>query len=130
MSGSARPRGFEPLTYGSGGDRSPLATSRSGSQAGGIVRNPPSIRVQASQPFAASSSPFAAPVLQGRPTLTVVPALEQRLLTVREVAAQLGVCTATIYTLCAAGKLEHVRVGNAIRVAPRALGAFIARRGG
>ena len=69
-------------------------------------------------------------MLQGRPALTVVPALEQRLLTVREVATQLGVCTATIYTLCAEGKLEHVRVGNAIRVAPRALSAFIARRGG
>ena len=49
---------------------------------------------------------------------------------VREAATQLGVCTATIYTLCAEGKLEHVRVGNAIRVAPRALSAFIATRCG
>ncbi len=69
-------------------------------------------------------------MLQGRPALSVVPALEPKLLTVREVAAQLGVCTATVYTLCAEGKLEHVRVGHAIRVTPRAVSAFIARRGG
>ncbi|MCK6537727.1 MAG: helix-turn-helix domain-containing protein [Polyangiaceae bacterium] len=69
-------------------------------------------------------------MLQGRPALSVVPTLEQKLLTVREVATQLGVCTATVYTLCAEGKLEHVRVGNAIRVTLRAVSAFIARRGG
>ena len=40
------------------------------------------------------------------------------LLTVREVAAYLQVSTATVYELCARGKLRHVRVLNAIRVAP------------
>jgi excisionase family DNA binding protein len=39
------------------------------------------------------------------------------LLTVREVAAYLRVSTATVYELCARGKLRHVRVLNAIRVA-------------
>jgi excisionase family DNA binding protein len=39
-------------------------------------------------------------------------------LTVREVAALLRVSTATVYELCARGKLRHVRVLNAIRVAP------------
>ncbi len=67
-------------------------------------------------------------MLQGRPALSAVPVPEQRLLTVREVAARLVVSTATIYALCQAGKLEHVRVANAIRVAPRALSDFIARR--
>ncbi len=67
-------------------------------------------------------------MLQGRPSLSAVPAPEPKLLTVREVATQLGVCTATIYTLCAEGKLEHVRVANAIRVAPCALSAFVAGR--
>ena len=39
------------------------------------------------------------------------------LLTVREVAGYLRVSTATVYELCARGKLRHVRVLNAIRVA-------------
>jgi excisionase family DNA binding protein len=43
------------------------------------------------------------------------------MLSVREVAARLGVCTSTVYKLCNEGKLAHVRVSNAIRVEPRAL---------
>ena len=45
---------------------------------------------------------------------------------------QLGVCTATGYRLVGEGQLAHVRVLNAIRVAPRDLAAFIqeARRPG
>src|SRR5207237_2700457 len=61
-------------------------------------------------------SPFAAPVLL------------QGFLTVREVAARLSVSTATVYKLCAAGKLAHVRVLGAIRVAPVNLAAFIERQ--
>jgi excisionase family DNA binding protein len=45
----------------------------------------------------------------------------EKLLTVRQVAARLGVCTSTIYNLCREGKLRHVRVSNSIRVAPEAL---------
>jgi excisionase family DNA binding protein len=51
------------------------------------------------------------------------------LLSVSEVARLLGVCTATVYTLCAKGALRHVRVLNAIRVAPRDLEAFVESRG-
>ncbi len=47
------------------------------------------------------------------------------LLTVREVAAYLRVSTATVYELCARGKLRHVRVLNAIRVAPGDLHALL-----
>jgi excisionase family DNA binding protein len=47
------------------------------------------------------------------------------LLSVRQVASQLGVCTATVYALCARGALPHVRVLNAIRVAPGDLEAFV-----
>jgi excisionase family DNA binding protein len=50
------------------------------------------------------------------------------LLTVRDVAAQLGVCTATVYQLAGEGHLPHVRVVNAIRVAPGDLTAFIEAR--
>jgi excisionase family DNA binding protein len=59
-------------------------------------------------------SPFAAPVLQA-------------LLTVREVATQLGVSTATVYKLCATRQLSYVRVLGAMRIAPADVAAFIAR---
>ncbi len=47
------------------------------------------------------------------------------LLTVREVAKRLLVCTATVYRLCASGKLWHIRVSNAVRVPEVALKAFL-----
>jgi len=47
------------------------------------------------------------------------------LLTVREVAVYLRVSTATVYELCARGELRHVRVLNAIRVAPSDLAALL-----
>ena len=47
------------------------------------------------------------------------------LLSVAVVASQLGVCTASVYALCQRHELAHVRVLNAIRVAPADLAAFI-----
>ncbi|NNC21166.1 helix-turn-helix domain-containing protein [Corallococcus exiguus] len=47
-----------------------------------------------------------------------------RLLTVREVAERLSICTATVYRLC---ELPHVWVSNAIRVRPADVDAFLAR---
>jgi excisionase family DNA binding protein len=47
------------------------------------------------------------------------------LLTVREVAALLRVSPRTVYAMCAEGHLTHVRVMNAIRVAPAALAALL-----
>ena len=52
-----------------------------------------------------------------------------RLLTVREVAKALGVSTATVYDIVDLGELAHVRVSNAIRIAPADLEAYV-RRGG
>jgi len=40
------------------------------------------------------------------------------LLTVTEVAAYLHVSTETVYRLCALGELRHIRVLNAITMAP------------
>jgi excisionase family DNA binding protein len=48
------------------------------------------------------------------------------MLTVREAARRLGVSTATVYKLCATGELAHVRVLNAVRIAPAALAAVMA----
>jgi excisionase family DNA binding protein len=50
------------------------------------------------------------------------------LLSVRDAAEQLGLCTATIYGLCADGALPHIRILNAIRIAPTDLAAFTAAR--
>ncbi len=51
------------------------------------------------------------------------------LLTVKEVAARLGVCRATAYRLCERGEIAHLRVSNAIRVSREALDSFLASKG-
>jgi excisionase family DNA binding protein len=48
-----------------------------------------------------------------------------RLLRVAEVADQLGVSTATVYKLCAASELPHVRIVDSIRVRPSDLATFV-----
>jgi len=49
-------------------------------------------------------------------------------LTVGEVARRLGVSTATVYKICAAGRLGHVRVSNAIRVTEASLAEYLGTR--
>jgi excisionase family DNA binding protein len=49
-------------------------------------------------------------------------------LTVKEVAARLRVCTASIYRLCTTGELPHLRVGATIRIREADLRAFGCRR--
>jgi excisionase family DNA binding protein len=52
-----------------------------------------------------------------------------RLLTVKEAAARLRVCPATVYGLCERGELRHVRIStHAIRIAEPDLSAFVHRR--
>ena len=50
-----------------------------------------------------------------RPALRLLDTLPEKLLCVDDVASVLGVSAATVYKLCKAGQLAHVRVGNAIR---------------
>jgi excisionase family DNA binding protein len=49
---------------------------------------------------------------------------------VSEVARRLRVCNATVYKLYARGELAHVRILNAVRVAPAALGAGVRQTDG
>jgi excisionase family DNA binding protein len=49
------------------------------------------------------------------------------LLSVRQVAKLLGVCSATVYRLCGRGELPHFRVLNAIRVDIQALKVLLRR---
>ena len=51
-----------------------------------------------------------------------------RLLSIREVAARLGVSTAAVYGLCDRGELAYVRISNAYRVRPADLDQFIEQR--
>ena len=51
----------------------------------------------------------------------------QPLLSVRQIAAILGVCAATVYRMCEQRKLPHFRVRNAIRVPLEAVTAYLAR---
>jgi excisionase family DNA binding protein len=51
----------------------------------------------------------------------------QPLLSVRQAAAILGVCAATVYRMCEHGELPHFRVRNAIRVPVATLKAYLAR---
>jgi excisionase family DNA binding protein len=47
------------------------------------------------------------------------------LLTAREVAVRLRICTATVYRLCERGELGYVRISNAVRVPESALTAYV-----
>jgi excisionase family DNA binding protein len=52
----------------------------------------------------------------------------ENLMSVRMAAEFLGVSTATLYKICDRGELPHVRVSNAIRLAPAELAEFVAGR--
>ena len=56
---------------------------------------------------------------------TAPTAIPDRLLSVKQVAERLSVTTATVYGLCAAGRLPHVRILNVIRIAQSDLATFI-----
>ncbi len=77
----------------------------------------------ASQTLAAENKNFAALVLHDSELRAVSGG--NALLTVREVAAILRVCRDTVYRLCAKGQLPHVRILNAIRIAPADLDCFL-----
>ncbi len=113
-----RPLGPEFDSVGSAG----MASGVTGAQALDIIgsgdRADPSNGIGATP----DQRPFVPPV---SPRNVELP---EHLLTVREVAEYLRVCPATIYKLCNASELVHVRISNAIRVAPRDLVDLIARR--
>ena len=76
----------------------------------------------------AHGAPNTAPACATTPMLADLGVLyggRDRLLRVAEVAEQLGVSTATVYSLCAAGELPHIRIVDSIRVRPSDLAAFV-----
>jgi excisionase family DNA binding protein len=110
----ARDAGVEPTTFGFGGSASALSDVSSASQTLANIESRDRGPVQPSQPLAEKSKDFVTRLLPDFPDGAPV---EQRFFSVREVATILGVKPVTIYRLVAAGKLPHVRVANAIRIA-------------
>jgi excisionase family DNA binding protein len=79
------------------------------------------------QIHASLSKDFAGSLLDGMTADSEVLRSVRPLLSVRQVAKLLGVCSATVYALCDRRKLPHFRVLNAIRIDPRDLKTFLAR---
>jgi excisionase family DNA binding protein len=57
-----------------------------------------------------------------------MPIPTEPLLSVREVARNLGVSTPIVYRLCERGELVHIRVGSAIRIASVDIATYLGRR--
>src|SRR5260370_34368463 len=110
--------GLEPVASGVTGREPDVAASGNSSQPSGMLGN-----------RSARNTDFC-PGLGGLFRRRVTPGLQSirseevmwtRLLSVRETASLLRVSTSTVYKLCAEGKLQHVRVSNAIRISESAL---------
>jgi excisionase family DNA binding protein len=102
------PTGIEPVTFGFVALPDELRADGKRSQATDSVPDSQKSVGSASHEFTALFTPRAT---RGLPDPKAM-----GLLTVREVAAILRVSTATVYSLVAAGKLEHIRISNAIRI--------------
>ena len=110
--------GLEPVASGVTGREPDVAASGNSSQPSGMLGN-----------RSARNTDFC-PGLGGLFRRRVTPGLQSirseevmwtRLLSVRETASLLRVSTSTVYKLCAEGRLQHVRVSNAIRISEAAL---------
>jgi excisionase family DNA binding protein len=113
--------GLEPVASGVTGSEEGVAGTRNSSQPSGIPGN----RSARSTDFCPGLGRlFRRRVTPGLQSVRSEEVMWQRLLSVREAAGLLGVCTSTVYKLCAEGKLRHVRVSNAIRISEAALRGY------
>ncbi|HLM45815.1 MAG TPA: helix-turn-helix domain-containing protein [Myxococcaceae bacterium] len=120
----ARQAGLEPTTLGLEGRGAIPPTVIRPSQTPVTLEAPAAGTFQPPHPSPGSTKVFAASLLQGAAS-----GPGARLLTVREVAARLSVCTATVYSLCSRGLLRFIRVSGALRIDPASVEAFIAAGG-
>ncbi len=112
------------MTFGSGGHPGAFAGTAPASQALASARDSAIGGLPRIASIGPVSPPSAGKLLASGAVLAVVGGTS--LLTVREVATRLGVCTASVYRLCARGELAHHRIGSAIRVAPADLARLLA----
>ena len=119
-------KGFEPSASWSRTQRQARPGGCSTSQSGAGAARTPAERARGAQANAPRSSEFAAGLL---PRPTQPRAVPDVWLTVADVAARLAVSRATVYKLCAAEKLPHSRVSNAIRIDRNALDLYMMQNG-
>jgi excisionase family DNA binding protein len=79
------------------------------------------------RPLTPFTEAFGPTLVQGasRGCFKAVKAYPAPLLTVREAAVRIRVSPVTVYRLCAEGKLRHVRVSNALRIAEEDLEGYL-----
>ena len=127
-----RDTGFEPATFNLGRSGASVGGGSTALQVGDNLENPSG---PGSHPMP-SEAPTSIDFVSGLCLGTRAPGSSggasqggpDRLLSVKQVAEHLGVTTATVYGLCAHGRLAHVRILNVIRIAPGDLSNFIASR--
>jgi excisionase family DNA binding protein len=110
--------GLEPVASGVTVSETGLAGIGRSVQSLAITQGEDGRDSRTSPGFGAFSRPRVTPGLQSQIVKSIP---SERLLSVRQVAARLGVSTSTIYKLCSEGRLAHVRVANAIRLLPGGL---------
>ena len=76
---------------------------------------------------APDETPFGAPVVHELPP---DPGPHERLITVRSVAARLGLSSASVYKLFQRGELRGMRIGGALRFSPQVLDEYVNGCGG
>lgn len=106
------------MAFGSGVGPAGLAGPGEGSQPLANIRVGAGVDGTRLPEFAGFSSPLGTPVVQRTPGQVGC-----RYLSVREVAAVLGVSRATIYRQVEEGRMSHVRVSSTIRIPAEALPA-------
>ena len=126
----ARPQGRKDHDiYAQTTDQSLLEELARRSAAPEIIGSEASAAVQGSQGIAPEIQPFGPTVVHdGRFAGGRRPRVQVRdvpLMSVREAARALGVCTAIVHRLVESGAVPHVRVSNAIRIAPSDLRAYV-----
>jgi len=112
------------VAFGSGGRLTECRPLPVASGALGSTRATNAVLVGRFGPLGADSGADRCKTVQAHSRLRSLTGGMNNLLSVREVAARLGVSTATIYKLCERGELPHVRISNAIRIDPAELEAF------
>lgn len=122
-------RGFEPPASWSRSQRSVCPGDTILSQTVARGQQTGFNAVQGSRTSPVDTKTFVTHLLPGAQAARMSSASEP-LMTIAAVSAWLNVSPATVYRLCASGKLPHIRVSNAIRIDPDAVAAYIEGRGG
>jgi excisionase family DNA binding protein len=127
MVSGARSTGFEPVTSGVTGRCSPRPERVSPSKSLTLHRSNPELVVRIPRAVTSVPQAFGPTLVQVAQGWSRNPLQkdEGRLLTVREAAFRLRVSPSTVYALCDAQRLPHLRVSNAIRISVTGLEAFV-----